>query len=261
MLTLIRSLERYKDLLFMLSWRDIKVKYKQSVMGFLWAILMPVLITTAGVVVKAGLATVSHRPVSTEEILSVVIKSVPWAFFVSSVRFSTQSLSSNYNLVTKIAFPRAIFPLSSVISQLFDLSIATTATLAVCIVLRIGVSWYLFWVPLLLLLLVIHVVGLALFLSAANLFFRDVKYLVEVVLTFAIFFTPVFYDVELFGSWGNLLMLNPIAPLLVGLSDCIAWHRSPPLGWIAYSAAVGVFVAWAAGAIFQQLEPKFAEGI
>ena len=104
-----------------------------------------------------------------------------WAFFVASIRFSTQSLSSNHNLVTKIAFPRAVFPLSAVASQLFDFLIAALVVVAVAL---FGVSptVYLLWVPVLLALLIAQVAGLALLLSAANLFFRDVKYLVEVVL-------------------------------------------------------------------------------
>jgi ABC-type polysaccharide/polyol phosphate export permease len=88
-----------------------------------------------------------------------------------------------------------------------------------------------------------------------------VKYLVEVVLTFAIFFTPVFYEVEMFGRWGTLLLLNPVAPVLEGLSDCIVEHHGPPLAWIGYSAAVAALLGIAAPALFRRLEPKFAENI
>src|SRR5262245_58255605 len=113
MFSLLRLLRKYHDLLYMLTLRDIKVKYKQSVMGFLWAILMPLIITSAGVVVKVGLAKVSGRPVLVNEIVGVAVKALPWAFFVSSIRFSTSCLALNANLVTKIAFPRAVFPLSA----------------------------------------------------------------------------------------------------------------------------------------------------
>src|SRR3979409_83483 len=126
MIAMIRLLGRPRDLLYMLSRRDVTVKYKQSIMGLLWAILMPMLITSAGVVVKIAMAQMSGKAVVFRDVVPGANKAAPWAFFVASLRFSTQSLSNNYNLVTKIAFPRAVFPLSSVASQLFDFAIATS---------------------------------------------------------------------------------------------------------------------------------------
>jgi ABC-type polysaccharide/polyol phosphate export permease len=261
MLALWRLLRRYHDLLYMLTLRDIKVKYKQSVMGFLWAILMPLIITSAGVVVKVGLATVSKRPVQTAEIVGVAVKALPWAFFVASIRFSTSSLALNANLVTKIAFPRAVFPLSAVLSQLVDFLVATCVLVVVLLVAPVPLTWNLLFAPVLVAILVVQVAGLALLLSAANLFFRDVKYIVEVILTFAIFFTPVFYDASMFGRWGDVLLLNPVAPVLEGLSACVAGGRAPSLGWTAYSLGWALLLVVVAPAIFQRLEPKFAESV
>jgi len=261
MLALWRLLRRYHDLLYMLTLRDIKVKYKQSVMGFLWAILMPLIITSAGVVVKVGLATVSKRPVQTAEIVGVAVKALPWAFFVASIRFSTSSLALNANLVTKIAFPRAVFPLSAVLSQLVDFLVATAVLVVVLLVAPVPLTLNLVFAPFLVAILVVQVAGLALLLSAANLFFRDVKYLVEVILTFAIFFTPVFYDAAMFGRWGDVLLLNPVAPVLEGLSACVAGGRAPSLGWTAYSLGWALLLVVVAPAIFQRLEPKFAESV
>jgi ABC-type polysaccharide/polyol phosphate export permease len=102
---------------------------------------------------------------------------------------------------------------------------------------------------------------MALLFSAANLFFRDVKYIVEVILTFAIFFTPVFYDASMFGRWGQLLLLNPVAPLLEGFSATIVGHRPPDFGWTLYAAVWGLVLLLGAPAFFQRLEPKFAESI
>jgi ABC-type polysaccharide/polyol phosphate export permease len=261
MLSLFRMLRKYHDLLYMLTLRDIKVKYKQSVMGFLWAILMPLIITSAGVIVKVGLAKVSGKPVLAGEIAGVAVKALPWAFFVASIRFTTNCLATNANLVTKIAFPRAVFPLSAVASQLFDLGIASLVLVIVLVFAPIPITPAILWVPVLLLILIVQVSGFGLLLSAANLFFRDVKYLVEVVLTFAIFFTPVFYDTALFGKWGKFLLLNPVAPILEGLSACVAGGRSPDLGWTAYSAGWAVALLLVAPAVFQRLEPKFAESV
>jgi lipopolysaccharide transport system permease protein len=264
MLTMLRLLTRHRDLLYMLSRRDVTVKYKQSIMGFLWAILMPLLITSAGVVVKLAMTAASGKGGMFREILPVAIKAAPWAFFVASIRFSTQSLSSNHNLVTKIAFPRAVFPLSAVASQLFDFMIAALVVVAVA-VFAVSPTVYLLWVPVLLALLIAQVAGLALLLSAANLFFRDIKYLVEVVLTFAIFFTPVFYSVAdivaKFGRSGELLLLNPVAPVLEGLDAVIVGGRAPDPLWTGYAAGWALVLLLVTPAIFLRLEPRFAESV
>src|SRR5437667_12696459 len=110
MLSFVRALRRHRDLLLMLTWRDIRIKYKQSVMGFLWALLMPMLIVSAGLVVKLGLSRVSGRPVQMGQLATVTLKALPWAFFVGAIRFGVSSLTANVNLVTKGAFPRAVFP-------------------------------------------------------------------------------------------------------------------------------------------------------
>ena len=261
MFSLFRILRRHHDLLYMLTLRDIRVKYKQSVMGFFWAILMPMIITSAGVIVKVGLAKMSGRPVNMADVLGVAVKALPWAFVVSSIRFATACLTANANLVTKIAFPRAVFPLAAVLSQLIDFSVAAVVIVLVFIFSPVQVTASFVWVPLLMVILIAQICGMALLLSAANLFFRDVKYIVEVFLTFAIFFTPVFYDAAMFGKWAPLLLANPVAPVLEGLGAVTVGHRSPDPFWTLYAASWAVALLLGGPAIFQRLEPKFAESV
>jgi ABC-type polysaccharide/polyol phosphate export permease len=191
--------------------------------------------------------------------MPVAVKAAPWAFFVASIRFSTESLSKNQNLVTKIAFPRAVFPLSAVISQGFDFAIAAGVTFIILLFSPISPTLNLLWVPVLLAIMFAQVAGLAMLLSSANLFFRDVKYLVEVVLMFAVFFTPVFYSVAMFGERGRLLLLNPIAPVLEGLEAVIVRGEPPDPMWTAYAAGWGLLLMIVTPKIFNKLEPKFAE--
>ena len=177
----LQELYKYRELLYMIAYRDVKVRYKQSIMGFMWAILMPIVIVVAGVVVRYAYAFASHVPLRTTDIASVAVKSLPWAFLVSSVRFGCNSLiGANNNLVTKIYFPREIFPLAAVIASLFDFFVASGALLIFLLMVKVGWSYYLIWVPLLLLNMVILASGIAMIVSAASLFFRDVKYIVEV---------------------------------------------------------------------------------
>ena len=98
-------------------------------------------------------------------------------------------------------------------------------------------------------------------MSAASLFFRDVKYIVDVVITFAIFFTPVLYEVSAFGKWGTWIMLNPVAPIMEGLYASVIEHTSPNIPWVCYSAVVSVVFLYGALRLFRKLEPIFAESI
>jgi ABC-type polysaccharide/polyol phosphate export permease len=195
------------------------------------------------------------------DVALVATKSVPWAFFVASIRFCSMSLVSNANLVAKIYMPREVFPLSAVISQGVDFLVATGVLLVILVSARVGVSIQLLWVPPLLALLALLATGIGLFVSAAGLFFRDVKYLVEVFVTFAIFFTPVFYETSLFARLGRVLMLNPVAPILEGLGLVVVRHQPPPLGWLLYSAVTTVTIFAVSWRTFKRLEPYFAQSV
>ena len=261
MIQTVRSLIDYRDLLFMLTWRDIRIKYKQSIMGFLWAIFMPMLIVAAGIVVRIAFSFLSKQPLAMEDIVTISVKALPWSVFVSSLRFASNSLISNQNLVTKIYFPRIIFPVASVLSQLFDFTIASLLFVIVLFFVGIDVTVHLLWVPVLIGLLLFIVTALGILFAAANLFFRDVKYIVEVLLTFAIFFTPVFYEVDMFGKWSTLLLFNPVAPILEGLRSCVVLHQAPDLLWTGYSAAFALLIFPLSISMFNRMEPLFAESI
>jgi lipopolysaccharide transport system permease protein len=257
----LKELYKYRELLLMITYRDIKVRYKQSVMGFLWAVLMPVLIVMSGIVVRYVYALAAHSPLKMTDITSVAVKSLPWAFVVSSVRFSCTSLVSNKELVTKIYFPKEIFPIGAVLTSLFDLLVASAALVIFLSVSRVGFSAELFWIPVLLSGLILMAAGVGMLVSAASLFFRDVKFIVEVFLTFGIFFTPVFYDVQMFGDKGKWLLLNPVSPILEGFSACIVGHVPPNLPWLTYSLVFALTSFLAGYGFFKHLQPAFAESI
>jgi ABC-type polysaccharide/polyol phosphate export permease len=257
----VRQLARSHELLFMLVWRDIRIRYKQTVMGFLWAILMPSLIVGAGAILRIALGRYSGSMVTAEDIASVMVRAVAWSFFISGIRFGTSSLLSNQELVTKLAFPKEVFPLAATLSSLFDFAIAAIAAVGILLVIGWQPAIHALWAIPLVLLLVALTAGFALFLSAANLFFRDVKYLVEVFLTFAIFFTPVLYDVAMLGKWADVALLNPVAPILEALSASVVHQRAPDFIWLSYSAVTSLFILLSGYWFFKQLEGKFAESI
>ncbi len=249
------------ELLLMITSREIMIRYKQSVMGFLWAFLMPALVILAGLVVRLVMSRLAGMPLATDALAAMVVKALPWAFFVSAIRLSTNSLTSNSNLVTRARCPRIVFPLSSVLSALFDLAVAAVPLCVVLALINVPLTLQLLWVVPLLLLLVALVSGLGIALATANLFYRDVKYIVEVFLMFAIFFTPVLFETSMLGPWRNWVLLNPMAPLLEGLYAAVVVGRAPDLAWVAYSAVVTVTITIAAWLLFRRLEPTFADNI
>jgi lipopolysaccharide transport system permease protein len=270
------ELWKYRELLYQLMLRDIRIRYKQAVMGFAWAILMPALIVAAGTLVRFAMAYVGGGHVSHNAIAGMAVKALPWAFFVGAIGFATTSLTGNLPLVSKIYFPREVLPLSATLAQSFDSTIgAVTVGIALPL---LGVHYGLtaLWAPVLAVLIFCTTAGAALFLGCANLFFRDVKYIVQVLLTFGIFFTPVFFEPRMFGPLGaRAMMLNPLAPLLEGLrlsvveghnllvplvlatpkGDVIVW--SP--WYLAYGAAWAILGLIASVLVFHRTEGKFAE--
>ena len=257
----LRELLRNRELLYIITWREIRIRYKQSVMGLLWAVLMPIIIVSAGVSVRLIAAKVAGRPITPADVGGIGVKALPWAFFVSALRFGTISLTGNSSLVTKIKFPRLVFPLSSVMTSFFDMLIAIPVLFLLLPLAKVHASVTMLWAPVLLVPLVLFTAGLCILFSAANLFFRDIKYLVEVVLTFAIFFTPVLYDASLAGRWRWGLMLNPVAPVLDGLQATVVRGLQPDLAWVAYSVGVSVILFWSGVVFFKRLEPRFAESV
>lgn len=250
-----------RDLLFVLTWRDIKIKYKQSVMGLMWAVLMPAIIVGAGMLVRVAMSKISGEPLTSEHLATMSIKALPWAFFIGAIRFATNSLTGNMNLITKINCPRIAFPISAVLSALFDLLIAIIPLIAVLAWCKVSPSLALLWVPIILALLTMLVSGLGIALAAANLFFRDIKYIVEVILTFAIFFTPILYEANTLGEWEFWILLNPIAPLIEGLRATIVLQSRPDLGWLLYSAIISILIFIGGWRLFRRLEPIFADNI
>jgi lipopolysaccharide transport system permease protein len=214
----ISDLRHSRDLLYQLTLRDIRIKYKQAVMGFAWAVFMPCLIVLSGLVVRFAMAYVSGGQFQRIEVASLAVKGLPWAFVVGAIGTATGSLTSNSNLVSKVYFPREVLPIASTLAQAFDSVIGLVALTLVLPFFGVQLSWGLLWVPVILLTVFLLTTTMALLLSCANLFFRDVKYIVQVVLTFGIFFTPVFFEPAMLGPKASgIVMLNPLAPLLEGL--------------------------------------------
>jgi ABC-type polysaccharide/polyol phosphate export permease len=271
------DLVEHRDLLFQLTRRDLKVRYKQAAMGFAWAVFMPLLIVLAGILVRVIMAQVSGSTVNRVAIAGLSVKSLGWSFFVGTIGFAVQSLTNNMNLVAKVYFPREVLPLSATLAQTVDTLLGSVVVTLLIGILGVRLSPALLWVPVLAVLLYFFTAGVALLLSCANLFFRDVKYIVQVLLTFGIFFTPVLFEPAMLGpKLSTIAMLNPLAPLLEGLRLSVVVghnlltplveinrHGQEVLAWspwmLAYSAAWTGIGGVVSALLFHRLEFVFAE--
>jgi ABC-type polysaccharide/polyol phosphate export permease len=271
---IVTDLWRSRELLHQLTVRDLKLRYKQAVMGVAWAMFMPALVLLSGTFLRFVISKLTGTPLDRSSVAAIAVKSLPWSFFVGTLSTATASLTSNTALVTKVYFPREVLPLSAASAHAFDFCVG-------CGALAVGLALVhpppslgaLLWAPVLVLTLFVLVAAAALFLSCANLFFRDVKYIVQVVLTFGVFFTPVFFDATMLGPGvRRIVMLNPLSAVLEGLRLSVvqghnlltpilapaggyAWH---PLD-LAYSAGFGIVALLASALLFHRSEFVFAE--
>jgi len=276
---IIADIRTYRELMFEFAQRDIRIRYKQAVMGFGWAIFMPILIVISGVLIRVAMGQAAGAGVGRADIAGIALKGVGWAFFAGAVTFGTVVLTANHNLISKVYFPREVLPIAAILAQTFDTGIGLVALLILLPFLGVVPHLTILWAPVLLLLLWLLTAAVVVLLSCANLFFRDVKYIVQVVLTFGILFTPVFYEPAMMGPKGSWLMwLNPLTPVLEGLrlsvvtghdllvpltevtktgAKVTAWHPASLLytaGW----AIVGLFVSLL---IFHRSQSAFAENV
>jgi ABC-type polysaccharide/polyol phosphate export permease len=248
----------YRELLYQMTVRDLRLRYKQTVMGFGWAIFMPLLNTAIFSIIFMRVA-----PIQTQVPYPVFAYCglLAWNFFASSLKFAVNSLTSNSTLVTKVYFPREVFPFSSVIVCLVDLAVGSTVLVALMAWYHLGVTPAILFLPVVIAAQLALTLGFALMLAMANLFFRDVKYLFEVVVTVWMFATSVVYPIEMIGGrLGMLMRLNPMTPIIEAYRDTILFGRLPGMAFAGASAVACLLliVAWV---VFHRSEFQFAENV
>lgn len=266
-----------RDLVVQFMLRDINIRYTQAIMGFAWALLMPLLIVGAGLVFRVVLSTLSNSPIEGASVASLTVKAVPWAFFSGAVTMATQSLLAHANLIGKVYFPRESIPVASVMAQCTDLAVSLVMVAIVVPVFGVSAHVSVLWAVVMLALLIVFTMGWALILSCANLFFRDVKYILQVTLNFGVFATPVFFEPQMLGRRGAGIMLAlPLSPFIQAMDVSIVRGHNllQPLSvqnakgaslvvwepWmLAYAAslAIGVFIVGLI--VFRRTSSRFAE--
>jgi ABC-type polysaccharide/polyol phosphate export permease len=248
----------YRELLFQMTWRDLLLRYQETVMGFGWAIFMPIVNTAVFYVV---FTRVAHVETPVPYVVFAFSGLWVWNFLASALRFSVVSLTSNANLVSKIYFPREIFPFSAVLVCLVDFAVGGVVLAGLMIWYHVPLGMNVLWFPLVLLVHIVFTTALALLLSMANLFYRDVKYLFEIAITIWMFASSVVYPVQnVSGRLGAVLKFNPITPIIDAYRNVLLLNRPPDVAfaWAAGLSLVLLGIGWA---YFHRLEFEFAERI
>jgi ABC-type polysaccharide/polyol phosphate export permease len=273
---IVEDVWRSRSLLFQLTLRDLRVRYKQALMGFAWAILTPLLVVAAGVIVRIALLNMAGSSFELGSATGVIVKGLAWSFVSGAVGFAASVLTLNGGLIGKVYFPRETLPLSVLLACAFDTLIAVAAVALVLPFTGWRPTAAILWAPALAGVLFLLTLAMALLVSCANLFFRDVKYLVQLFVSFGIFFTPVFYEPHLLGArWIPLQMTNPLAPLLEGLRLAVADGHNllVPIAhgldgsilwspyYLYYSVALTAVALVASALIFHRVQYRFAEYI
>jgi lipopolysaccharide transport system permease protein len=249
----------FRELLFQMISRDLLLRYKQTAMGFAWALLMPLLNTVIFSVVFMRVAPVHTRvPYPMFAYCGLLV----WNFTASALRFSVTSLTANTSLVTKVYFPREIFPFSAVAVSFVDFAAAATVLIALMVHYSVAPTRPLLLLPAILIVHTAFTAALALLLSMANLFYRDVKYVFDVVLTVWMFASAVVYPVDDIGGWaGTLIRANPMTAIVEAYRHVLLYGAAPDSVSFGAAAILAFALLPMAWLLFHRSEFRFAENI
>jgi homopolymeric O-antigen transport system permease protein len=253
----LKSLWAYRDLLYFLTWRDVKVRYKQTVLGVAWAVIQPLFTMIIFTIFFGRLAQLPSDGIPYPLFACAAI--LPWTFFSNAVTNSGASLVGSANLITKVYFPRMIIPASAVAAGLIDLMVAFGLLIVLMAYYGVGMTWSLLMAPALIILTVLLAVAVGMWTSALNVKYRDIRYALPFAIQLTMFVTPIIYPVSLVPSrWRWLLTLNPLTGIIEGYRSAFFGR---PFDWpmLAVSAAITFALLFYATYHFRQVERAFAD--
>ena len=254
----LKELFDYRELLYFLVWRDVKVRYKQTALGASWAIIQPFFTMVVFSLFFGKLAKIPSDGVPYPIFSFAAL--VPWSFFATSLTNTSNSLVGSSNLLKKVYFPRLAIPLATVLSGLVDFGVAFLMLIAMMFWYRLVPTANAVWLPLFVLLAVVTALGVGLWLSALNVQYRDVKYVVPFLTQFWLFATPVAYPSSLLsGRWREVYALNPMVGVVEGFRWALLGTRTQALGVIAVSSATAVVILVSGAFYFRRMERTFAD--
>jgi lipopolysaccharide transport system permease protein len=254
---MLTELRDYRELLFMMTRRDLLLRYRQTAMGFAWAIFTPVINTIVFTVIFRKVAKIeTDVPYPVFSYCGLL----PWNMFATSLKTGINSLFSNKTLLTKVYFPREVFPFSTMLVCVVDFIVGLSVLAVLMIWYRIPLPATALFLPILIAVQLTFTAGLCMFLAPANLYYRDVKYILDVLITVGMFATPVLYPTrQVTGPLGVLLQMNPLAPIIDGYRAILLRGELPSAIPFAAAAALSVILFAVGWLVFHRAEYTFAE--
>ncbi|MGD0182418.1 MAG: ABC transporter permease [Terriglobales bacterium] len=254
----LEELWSYRELLYFFVWRDIKIRYKQTVIGAAWAVLQPFLTMLIFSLFFGKLAHIPSEGLPYPIFFYCAL--LPWMYFATSLQNATNTIVENQRLITKVYFPRLALPLSAVLSGLVDFGVSFLMFIVMMIYYGTRPSAAMLWLPAFLVLAILTALGVGLWLSALNAVYRDVRYVVPFMVQFWMFASPVVYPSSLVPEkWRWLYALNPMAGVIEGFRWALAGDSDPPRRMLLVSAGVVVLVLLTGLAYFQKMETTIAD--
>ena len=254
----LRDVWQYRDLLYFFTWRDIKVRYKQSIFGAAWAVIQPFFTMVVFSLFFGRLAGIPSDGVPYPVFSFAAL--VPWTLFANGLTQSANSMVDNGNLIKKVYFPRLLIPLSSLLSGLVDFAIAFVVLVAMGLLFGIVPTINVLWLPFFLLLALVTALGGGLWLSALNVQFRDIRHVLPFLVQFLLFATPVAYPSSLLAQpWRTLYGLNPMASVVEGFRWALLGTNTPDISMIFVSTVMALLLLLSGAFYFRRMEKSFAD--
>lgn len=249
----------HRDLLFFLAWRDIKVRYKQTVLGVTWAVIQP-LMTMVVLTIAFGKLGRMAEHTDKPYLVVTLCAAVPWTLFAASLTQAGNSLISSQNLISKVYFPRLILPLSSLLSSLLDFTIAFGVLIALMLAYGITPQWSAGLLPVFVLLTLMSALAVGLWLSALNVEYRDVRYTIPFLTQLWLLASPVGYaSSEIPEKWRTVYGLNPMTGVIEGFRWALLGSNPPSSGMMIVSVAIVVLLLVSGLLYFRRMEKTFAD--
>jgi homopolymeric O-antigen transport system permease protein len=256
----LHDLWAYRELLYFLTWRDVKVRYKQTTLGIAWVLVQPVLMTVIFTLFLGGLARVPSEG-RIPYALFAYVGLLPWTFFSTAVLSGATSLVNNSHLITKVYFPRLVVPAAALAARLVDFAVGFVVLIGLMLFYGVSPTWSLLALPLLIVLTLLLALGFGTFISALNVKYRDVGIMVPVLVQLWMFVSPVLYPASLVPErWRGLYALNPLVGIVDGFRAAL-FGRAFDWRALAAAAAVTTVVVIFALYVFRRTETSLAETI
>ena len=255
------DLWHFRELILFMIWRDIKVRYKQTLLGALWAVIQPVMTMLVFNFLFNNIAKVSSDGIPYPIFSFTAL--LPWGLFTTALNSASRSLTSNTNMITKTYFPRLVLPMASVLGGLVDFAIAFVILIIMMFYYHVTPTLTAIWaVPVFLVLAIISALGVALWLSAVNVQYRDVGYALPFITQFWLFITPVAYSSKVItGRWQLIYALNPMAGVVNGFRWALLGAGSGPDLLVAISTGISLIILFTGLVYFRNMERTFADTI